>query len=114
MTVVLDAFTRISFLLLQATVVLAAVLLIAIVVERTTLGLLEARRRRLEQRYQPVVRRAFAADEKARQVLVASPSRHHLAIARIVILPLVTDRSPGRAAAARDLLRAMSFIPMVI
>jgi HEAT repeats len=114
MTAVLDAFTRLSFQLLQATIVAGTVLLIVILVERTTLGFLEFRRRHMERRYQPVVRRALAGDPEARQALLASPSRHQLAIARILILPLVGDRNPSRVAETRAILRAMSFIPTVI
>ena len=113
MTVVLAAITRLSYLLLDATIVLAAVLLIVIVVQRVVLASLGFRRRRLERRYRPVVQRALGGDPEARRALAASPSRHRLLIARILILPLVDDRNPGRVAETRGLLQAMSFIPVV-
>jgi len=113
MTGVLDAFTRISYVMLAATAYLAAVLVSAILAERIMAGLLHMRRRQVERHYQPVVERALHADPQARQALAASPSRHQLLIARLLILPLIDNRDPGRVADTRAILVAMSFVPTV-
>jgi HEAT repeat protein len=43
---------------------------------------------------------------------VRSPSRYRLELARLLIFPLVEDRSPDRIAATRDIVGAMSLVPL--
>src|SRR5262249_28816052 len=68
-------------------------------------------RRRLTRRYGPLIDRALRGDAEALDGLVRSPSRYRLDIARLLIFPLVHDRSPNRIAATRDIIRAMSLVP---
>jgi len=68
--------------------------------------------RRLTGRYGPIIERALRADADALDALVRSPSRHRLDIARLLIFPLVHDRSPDRIGATRDIIRAMSLVPL--
>jgi HEAT repeat protein len=64
----------------------------------------------VERRYEPLVRDAVAGAEDARRSLVASPSRHRVIIAWLLIAPLIDDRDPARIAATRDLVRALSIV----
>ena len=75
-------------------------------------ALLQARRLRIENRYSPLVRRALAGDDAALGRLVAGPARHRLAVARLLIEPLIDDRDPARIARTRAIVGALSFIPI--
>jgi HEAT repeat protein len=68
--------------------------------------------RRLTRRYGPLIDRALGGDAEALDSLVRSPSRYRLELARLLIFPLVEDRSPARIAATRDIIRAMSLVPL--
>jgi HEAT repeat protein len=91
---------------------LAAAMAVIVVVER--LGQLAHERtiRRLKREYDPVIERALGGDAEAFEALVRSPSRYRLELARLLIFPLVDDRRPERIAATRDLIRAMSLVPL--
>jgi len=102
------AFERVSLWMISTAVILAAAMTCAVVVERIALAWHMAHRRRVERRYGPFVRRALAGDASALGVLVGSPGRHRLTIARLLIVPLIADRDRGRIAATRGLVRAMS------
>ena len=69
-------------------------------------------RRRTEQRYEPLVRRALAGDEAAHHALVASPSRHRLTIGALLVLPLISDRDPRRIARTRTLVETLHLVPV--
>jgi len=86
----------------------AAAMALGVVVGR--LGLLAHERllRRLRGRYGPLIERALRGDAEALDALVRSPSRHRLELARLLIFPLVDDRTPERIAATGDIIRAMS------
>jgi len=90
---------------------LALLSLTAVVIERASFAYEGTRRRRAERRYAALVQRALDGDDAARRALVASPGRHHVAIATLLITPLIDDRDPRRIARTRTLLRDMSLIP---
>jgi HEAT repeat protein len=108
MTDLLVEFARLSPLIAGAAIVSAATMTAAVVVERTAFGLQQARRRRFVQQYRPLVQRALEGDETARGELLASPARHRLALARLLIEPLIEDRDPERIARTRAIAQAMS------
>ena len=54
------------------------------------------------------MQRALAGDDAARAELLGSPARHRLALARLLIEPLIEDRDPERIARTRALAEAMS------
>ena len=86
----------------------------AVATERLVIGYLLARQRRLEKRYGEVVQRARAGDADAERVLAQSPRRHRIAIAWLLVEPLIKDRDPGHIAHARDVMRAMALFPAVV
>lgn len=83
-----------------------------VIVERVALIAHERFLRRLTRRYGPPIERALRGDAEALDLLVRSPSRHRLDLARLLIFPLVEDRRPERIAATRDIIRAMSLVPL--
>ena len=80
-----------------------------VVAERAVSALMRARGRHLEDRYRPLVAGALAGDDAAVGRLVAAPARHRLAIARLLIEPLIDDRDPARIARTRAIVGALSF-----
>src|SRR5437762_2979240 len=89
---------------------LAGVMAIAVIIQRLALSADEARLRHLKQHYGPLIDRALAGDAGALDALVLSPRRYRLALARMLLVPLVDDRRPDRIAATRAIVRAMSLI----
>jgi HEAT repeat protein len=108
MTDLLVEFERLSPLMVWTAVVAAFTMAAAVVVERAAFGVQQALSRRVTRRYRPLVQRALEGDEAARAELLASPARHRLAIARLLIEPLIEDRDPERIARTRALAQAMS------
>ncbi len=102
--------SRYAPLVVRASVVSAATMAAAVVVERAVFGLQQARRRRLTQQYGPLVQRALQGDETARRELLTSPARHRLGIARLLIEPLIEDRDPERIIRTRAIAQGMSVI----
>jgi HEAT repeat protein len=90
----------------------AAAMAVIVIVER--LGLITHDRflRRLTRRYGPLIDLALSGDAEALDSLVRSPSRYRLELARLLIFPLVDDRNPDRIAATRDIIHAMSLVPL--
>lgn len=80
---------------------------IALLVEREGTALFDAYQRRVNARYTSLITGALAGDAAAAQRLQASPPRHRVAIARLVILPLVDDRDSTRIARSRLLMRSL-------
>ena len=103
---------RVTSMLLWSTIGVTLVIAAALVIERGAFLVYEMRRRRVEKRYQPLLRRALDSDEAAKRELVASPSRHRLALASLLIVPLIEDRDPQRVANAHALARALSLISL--
>ena len=104
-------FQRDTLLLVGVALALAALMIVAVVIERTAVAVHDAWLRRLTARYTPLVRLALAGDPSARATLRRCPSWHRLTIARMILVPLITDRDPARIAEARDLVHALSFVP---
>jgi hypothetical protein len=94
--------------LLLGSAIFAAAALLAVVLERVAFGVAQIRQRRIEQHYVPLLRRALGGDRVALQQLAASPGRDRLAVAYLLIGPLVDDRDPTRLAASREVVQAMS------
>ena len=90
----------------------AAAMAVVVIVERLTLIAHDRFLRRLERQYSPLIDRALQGDARALESLVRSPSRYRLELARLLIFPLVEDRSPDRIAGTRDIIQAMSLIPL--
>jgi HEAT repeat protein len=108
MTGLLVEFARLAPLMLWAAVVFAAAMAAAVIVERAAFGLHQALSRRVTQRYRPLVQRALEEDGTARRQLLASPTRHRIAIAWLLIEPFIEDRDPRRIAEARAIGQSMS------
>ena len=81
----------------------------AVGVERAAVGVSQTRRRRVTERYRPLVRRALEGDDTARRELSASPLPHRLVIARMLIEPLIEDRDPQHVDAVRAILVLSGF-----
>jgi len=105
-------FARLSPLMAWAAAAAALAMLAAVIMERTALAAYQAQRRRLTQRYRPLAERALAGDEIARGQLLASPASHRLALAWLLIEPLIEDRDPERIARTRALAEAMSLFQL--
>ena len=108
MSDLLVEFERLSPLMLWMAVAAAITMAAAVVLERTAFGVQQALSRRVTERYRPLVQRALAGDETARGELLDSPARHRLAIARLLIEPLIDDRDPERISRTRALAQALS------
>ena len=105
-------FERLSPLMVWAGVVAAFTMAAAVVVERAAFGVHRALSLRITERYSPQIQRALGGDETARRELLASPARHRLALARMLIEPLIEDRNPERIARTRTIVQAMSVIDL--
>src|SRR4051794_4936826 len=90
----------------------AGAMAVVVIIERLGLIAHERFMRRLTRRYSPMIDRALRGDAEALDSLVRSPSRYRLDLARLLIYPLVDDRSADRIAATRDIIRAMSLVPL--
>ena len=108
MSDLLVEFERLSPLMFWMAVAAAITMAAAVVVERTAFGVQQALSRRVTERYRPLVQRALAGDETARGELMGSPARHRLAIARLLIEPLIEDRDPERIARTRAIAQELS------
>ena len=109
MTDLLVDSARLAPLMAWTAVAFALAMAAAVVVERAAVGVQQARSRRLTARYGPMVRRALDGDETARRELSTSPPRHRLAIARMLIAPLIEDPDPQRIETARAILMLSGF-----
>ena len=85
-------FEGIALDLLWIGVGLAVAMTLAIVIERVALAVDERRLSRAERDYGPLIARALRNDGEAGRALVESPSGDRLAIARLLITPLIEDR----------------------
>ncbi len=105
MTVLLVEFAPV---MVWAAIVIAVTMAMAVVVERAAYGVQQALSRRVTRRYRPLVQRALQGEEAARRELLASPARHRLAIAWLLIEPLIDDRDPERIATTRAIAQGMA------
>jgi HEAT repeat protein len=108
MTVFIEAFARLSPFLLRAAIVTALAMAVAVIAERAAFGMRRAMHRRLTLRYRPIVRRAIDGDEASYRELLASPSRHRLALGWMLIEPLIADRNVERIARTRAIADALA------
>ena len=83
----------------------------AVAGERAWFGIRREQRRWFEARWAPLVRRALAGDAKAEQALAESPARHRLAIATLLVTPLIDDRDPARIAVTRRIVERLALGP---
>jgi len=90
----------------------ALALMLAVIVERIALAANDARLRRIERHYGPLIARALDGDQDATRQLASSPSRDRFSVARLLITPLIVDRDPERIATTRAIVRAMSLAPV--
>jgi len=105
-------FEAVARLLLWVSVRLALAMLALVVIERAVYVLARVRREYVDGRYRPLVQSALMGDAAAVERLVAVPSRHRLAVARLLIEPLVDDRGPARIARTRAIVGDLSVIPI--
>jgi HEAT repeat protein len=111
-TLVADA-ARLALVMLWIGVALALSMLAAVVIERLGFAYREANGRVLEQRYAPLIARALDGDRLAEDTLVASPARHRLKLAWMLVPPLITNRDGEHIARTRHLFEAMSLPSLV-
>jgi HEAT repeat protein len=102
---------RLAPLFVTAGAMLVILAAAAVLVERSAFAWNRFRARRLDRRYAPVVHRALGGDAAAVDTLAASPRRHRIAVATLLITPLVHDRDPARIVATRTVVRALSLRP---
>jgi HEAT repeat protein len=88
----------------------ALAMLAVVALERTAIGLSRVRQDRIERRYSPLLRRALAGDTDATRDIAGSPARHRLAVAYLLIGPLIDDRDPPRVAATRRVAREVFIV----
>jgi HEAT repeat protein len=110
MSDLLVEFERLSPLMVWMAVAAALTMAAAVVVERTAFGMQQALSRRLTERYRPLVQRVLAGDVTSRGELLASPVRYRLAIARLLIEPLIDDRDAERIAKTRAIAQELSML----
>lgn len=106
------AFDRYALLLVGVALAVAVAMITAVVLGRIAVAAREAWLRRMTARYTPLVRLALAGDPHARVALRRSPSWHRLTIARMILIPLIRDRDAVRIAEARELVDALSLVPL--
>jgi hypothetical protein len=101
-----------ALVLLQVGATLVLAMLAAVLAGRTAFALAQLRQRRNDRRYGGLVRRALDGDEAAVRALVASPTRHRVFLAVLLITPLIEDRDPSRIARTRVIAEALSLVPV--
>jgi len=105
------AFLRhLTAIMASLAAITAGLSLIAVVVERGGVLLWSMRRRQVERRYVPLIRRALDGDAAACRTMIGVPARHRLLIAEWLILPLIDDKDSDRIIRTRSIIREMSLI----
>jgi HEAT repeat protein len=112
MAALLLALERSAPIMLSAAVIVASTMLAAVVIERAGYGVVRARNHRITRHYAPLVERALAGDDSACAALAVSPRRHRLAIAWLLIAPLISDRDPRRIAATRAIAETLEVLEL--
>jgi HEAT repeat protein len=87
-------------------------MLLAVILERAGFAAAAWHQRRIDRRYAGLVRRALGGEDEAIRALVASPKRHRLALAWLLVAPLIDDRDAARIAQTRVITQALSLVPM--
>src|SRR5262245_57475794 len=104
----LDFATRFADLALKGGLILAAVMALMVVVERSAFAIGQLRSRALERRYGRLARLAFDGDSAAAETLVAAPGRHHFTIAHLLVDPLYSGADPQHVSRVRSILERTS------
>jgi HEAT repeat protein len=112
MTSIVREFERIVVGIAWTGVGIAALMVAAVLVQRVVIAVRDARIRHVARVYGPLIEPALAGDEPAVRAMVNSPRRYRMMISRLLLTPLVADRSPERIAATRRVLQAMSLGPL--
>jgi HEAT repeat protein len=99
-------------LLIRTAAVLAAVMVVAVIIERAYLARREFQWRYLKRRYAPLLHAALDGDDAALQTLAATPTRHLFALAVLLGEPLIEDRDPARIARTRAIAHAMPLMEL--
>lgn len=90
----------------------AIAMTLTVIAERSIVAAYRILRERIERRYEPIVKRAVEGSDAAVAELVDSPSRYRTVLAELLIIPLIRDRDPKRIARTRDIVHALSLIPL--
>jgi HEAT repeat protein len=85
-----------------------------IAAERSVFAYNRWKRQRIRQTYGPIAQRALGGDPAAVDVLVNSPRRVRVAVAWLLINPLVQDRDPDRIARTRVIVDSMGLAPVAM
>jgi HEAT repeat protein len=93
-------------------VLVVGLIAVCVVVQRLAIAAGTSREKHLSRQYGPVIDRALAGEAAAIDSLVRSPRRYRVALARLLLFPLVEDRNPERIAATRAIVLAMSIVPL--
>lgn len=112
MSPILPDLTVAADLLFQMGLVVAVIMTVVVVIERGFVSSAADHTRRIAERYGPLAHRALRGEEEAVAALVSCPPRHRFDVATLLILPLIKDRDPTRIARTRDIVRAMSVVPI--
>ncbi len=103
---------RFAVTLLWTGAFLALAALVAVVGERGLFAWSLLRRERLERGYRQTMTQALSGDDAAIQELASPPLRQRWDIARLLVTPLIDNRSPERIARTREIVRAMGLAPV--
>jgi HEAT repeats len=91
---------------------LALATAVAVCLERGVFAFNLLKRRRIERFYGAAMDRALGGEAAGMQTLAGSPLRHRVAIAWLLVAPLVDDRDPERIARTRQVVRALMLAPV--
>ena len=103
---------RIALWAVWAGISIVAIVTVCVLLHRLAIAAGVRREKYLKQHYGPLIDRAIAGEAAAIDSLVRSPRRYRLGLARLLLVPLVEDRTPDRIAATRAIVWAMSIVPL--
>jgi HEAT repeat protein len=101
---------RFAVALVQVGLVFVFVATGAVLFGRTAYAIGQYHQRRFRRRYGALVDRALGGDDAAVNALVASPHRHRIGLALLLILPLIEDRDATRIERTQVIARALSLV----
>ena len=105
-------FERAAWWAVWAGVGVVSAMAVAVVFHRLAFSADHAHVRYLQLHFGPLIDRALAGDGSAIAALAHSPQRHRIALARMLLFPLVGDRNPDRIAATRTIMKAMLLVAL--
>lgn len=103
---------RIVKWMLWAGIALACATTLTVIAGRIALAVQDAYLARLQHRYRGLIDRALKGDRHAIDAIARCPSRDRVALVRLLIMPLISDRDPERIAATREIALAMQLTPI--